>query len=117
MKERAYKFFILDILNSTDKILKYTQDITFEEFLQDEKTIEAVERNFEIIGEAAKFIPDEIKEKFGNIPFNKIISLRNKIIHNYFGIDYELLWNIIKNRLPELKKEIEKIINLKQTKI
>lgn len=84
--------------------------MTFEEFLQDDKTVEAIERNFEIIGEAAKFIPDEIKEKFENVPFNKIIGLRNKIIHDYFGLDYELLWNVIKNRLPELKEQIEKII-------
>lgn len=109
MKKRDYRFFVQDILNSVNKILKYTENITFDEFIKDEKTIEAIERNFEIIGEVVKFIPEEIKNELENVPFNKIIGLRNKIIHAYFGLDYELLWNVIKNRLPEFKEQIQKI--------
>ncbi len=110
LKGRLYIHFVEDILLSISRIEEYVKDMSFEKFRQDYKTVDAVIRNFEIIGEAAKNIPPQIKTKFGNIPWEEMYYLRNKISHEYFGIDYEIIWDIIVNYLPENKKDIEKII-------
>ena len=110
MKEkRTYKMYFDDILMAIDRILEYTQDYDFSRFKRDYKTVDAVIRNFEIIGEAAKNIPDEIKKQYFNVPWDEMYSLRNRISHAYFGIDYEIIWNILTDYLPENKSQIEKI--------
>jgi uncharacterized protein with HEPN domain len=76
-----------------------------------DKTIDAVIRNFEIIGEAANRIPDEIKEKFNNVNWHRIRGFRNRIVHDYMGVDLEIIWEIIEKNLDELKVQIEEIIN------
>lgn len=103
-------FFLLDIQNSLLKIFKYTDHITFEGFINDDKTKDAVERNFEIIGEAVKNLPDEYRNKYPHIPFKQIAGMRDKLIHDYFGIDYEIVWKTIKDKLPEFSTEIDKLI-------
>ena len=108
-KERIYKLYFDDILIAIDRIFEYTQGYDFITFKQDYKTIDAVIRNFEIIGEAAKNIPPEIKEQYPNVPWNEMYSLRNRISHVYFGIDYEIIWDIITNYLPQNKSEIKMI--------
>jgi uncharacterized protein with HEPN domain len=80
-------------------------------FQNDDKTIDAVIRNFEIIGEAANRIPDEIKEKFNNVNWHRIRGFRNRIVHDYMGVDLEIIWEIIEKNLDELKVQIEEIIN------
>lgn len=110
MKKRNNLFFLKDIENSVRKILNYTENIDFETFLSDEKTIDAVERNFEIIGEAVKSLTDDFKNTYPAIPFRQIAGMRDKIIHDYFGVDYEIVWKTIKSKLPEFKSNIEKII-------
>jgi uncharacterized protein with HEPN domain len=111
MKEkRIYKMYFDDILIAIDRIFEYTQGYDLTSFKRDYKTVDAVIRNFEIIGEAAKNIPDEIKEQHPGVPWNEMYSLRNRISHAYFGIDYEIIWNIITNYLPENKVQITKII-------
>lgn len=111
MKQRNYIFFIKDIENSVNKILRYTENIDFEAFLNDEKTIDAVERNFEIIGEAVKNLPDDFKNKYPEIPFKQIAGMRDKLIHDYFGVDYEIVWKTIKTKLPEFRENIQKLVN------
>jgi len=108
-EKRTYKMYFDDILIAIDRILEYTQDYDFMDFKRDYKTVDAVIRNFEIIGEAAKNIPDEIKELHCEVPWNEMYSLRNRISHSYFGIDYEIIWDIITNHLPENKSQIEEI--------
>ncbi len=112
MKKKDSLFFLLDIQNSLDKIFRYTNGITFEQFTGDDKTKDAVERNFEIIGEAVKNLTDDFKCKYPHIPFKQIAGMRDKLIHDYFGIDYEIIWKTIKDKLPEFSSEIEELIKI-----
>lgn len=84
--------------------------LNYDEFFKDTKTIYAVTRALEIIGEAAKKIPDETREKYPNIPWKKMAGMRDKIIHEYFGVRLELIWETIKKDIPRIKPEFEKIL-------
>ena len=107
---REYKLFLYDIKEALEKIKDFTTSISFEDFKQDVKTIDAVLRNLEIIGEASKHIPKSIRERYTNIDWKAIIGMRNIIAHEYFGVRLEIIWKTIEERLPELKETIEKII-------
>ena len=109
MSNRSAKVLIEDILLSAQKIQRYTAGMNFEQFTVDEKTVDAVARNFEIIGEAANRLSDEFKTHHSQIDWNRIRGFRNRIVHDYFGIDYEIVWNIVENYLPELDAELKKL--------
>lgn len=111
MKNNEPIFFLNDIRNSLEKIFKYTENIGFEEFLLNDMLRDAVERNFEIIGEAVKKLPQEFRDKYPHIPFRQVAGMRDKLIHDYFGIDYEIVWRTIKNKLPQFNHEILNLIN------
>ncbi len=102
--------YIEDILTSMNRIAEYINGLTFIKFKQDYKTVDAVIRNFEIIGEAAKNIPKTIKEKYPDIPWREMYLLRNKVTREYFGIDYEIIWDIASNYLPENHNQISQIL-------
>ncbi|GHT62814.1 DUF86 domain-containing protein [Bacteroidia bacterium] len=108
-KDRTYQMYIDDIITAIDRIFEYTESYDFIKFKRDYKTVDAVIRNFEIMGEAAKNIPAEVKEQYPDVPWNEMYSLRNRISHAYFGIDYEIIWDIIVNYLPYNKDQILKI--------
>jgi uncharacterized protein with HEPN domain len=108
-KNRTCKMFFDDLLFAIDRIFEYTADHDFASFKKDYKTVDAVIRNLEIIGEAAKNIPSGVKNQYPEVPWSEMYLLRNKISHEYFGIDYEIIWDIIVNYLPANKKQIEKI--------
>ena len=82
--------------------------MTFEDFAKDRKTINAVIRSFEVIGEAAKKIPKSIRDKHPSIPWKKMVGMRDKMIHEYFGVDIEIIWKTIKEDIPSLKPLIQK---------
>ena len=82
--------------------------------INDDKTKDAVERNFEIIGEAAKNLTDDFRNKYSHIPFKKIAGMRDKLIHDYFGVDYEIIWKTIKEILPQFADDINKIIDIEK---
>ncbi len=107
---RDYKVHLEDILGAIDKILRYTDGISFGEFSKDSKTIDAVIRNLEIIGEAIKKIPEDIRRLNPNIDWKKIAALRDILIHEYFGIDNEIVWDILRNKLPALKEQISVLL-------
>jgi uncharacterized protein with HEPN domain len=102
--------YLEDILLSINRIAEYIDSYTFSDFKRDYKTVDAVIRNFEIIGEASKNVPEEIKEQHPEVPWAEMYLLRNKVSHEYFGIDYEIIWDIAKNYLPENKIQIESIL-------
>ena len=106
MSKRDYRLFLQDILESIERIEEYTEGYDFETFTKDRKTVDAVLRNLEIIGEAAKHIPENIRTQHPEIPWKRVIGLRNVVIHHYFGVDLSIVWVIIKKQLPELKNAV-----------
>jgi uncharacterized protein with HEPN domain len=109
-KGRTYRLFLEDMLLSMTRVAEYISGLSFIEFKQDYKTVDAVIRNFEVIGEASKNMPKEIKDKYPMVPWEEMYLMRNKISHEYFGIDYEILWDVASNYLPENKSQIEEIL-------
>jgi len=102
--------YIEDIQLAMNRIAEYIDGLTFAKFKQDYKTVDAVIRNFEVIGEAAKNIPDAIKDQYPEGPWEEMYLLRNKVSHEYFGVDYEIIWDVAKNYLPENKLQIDTIL-------
>ena len=111
MSKRDSKLLLEDILEASNKIFSYLFDFSFEDFTNDSKTIDAVIRNFEIIGEAANRLPNEFKELHNNIEWYKIIGLRNRIVHEYMGVDTSIIWNISKDFLPPFHNDINLLLN------
>jgi uncharacterized protein with HEPN domain len=113
-KDRTYRLFLEDMLLSINRVAEYINGLSFIEFKQDYKTVDAVIRNFEVIGEASKNMPKEIKDKYPMVPWEEMYLMRNRISHEYFGIDYEILWDVASNYLPENKSQIEEILEKEQ---
>ena len=113
-KDRLYRLFLEDMLLAMNRVAEYINGLSFTEFKRDYKTVDAVIRNFEVIGEASKNMPGEIKEKYPMVPWNEMYLMRNKISHEYFGVDYEILWDVASNYLPENKLQIEDILKREQ---
>ncbi|MFN8255597.1 MAG: DUF86 domain-containing protein [Bacteroidales bacterium] len=109
MSKRSDILLLDDIVEACGKIEKFVKGLDYNEFLVDDKTTDAVIRNFEIIGEAANRLSDSIFTEFENLNWKQIIGLRNRLIHGYFGVDYQILWNIINENLSTFKQQIEGI--------
>ena len=113
MAKRNDKLYLKDIWGSIEKIEKYINNLSYEEFSKNLVVIDAVVRNFEIIGEATKNLSKEIKSLYPNIPWKEMAGMRNKVIHEYFGVNLKIVWKTIKERLPELRIKIGKILKSK----
>jgi uncharacterized protein with HEPN domain len=109
MSKRDAKLLIADILEAIAKIKLYTQSHIFETFTRDSKTIDAAIRNFEVIGEAANRLPENFKDNHPQIEWFRIRGFRNRIVHDYMGIDYNIIWTIIENNLDQLDSDLQKI--------
>ncbi|MDX1909491.1 MAG: DUF86 domain-containing protein [Bacteroidia bacterium] len=110
--ERIYTMYLEDLLMAINRIVEYIDGLSFEDFKKDYKTTDAVIRNFEIMGEAAKNVPLTVREKYPDIPWTEMYLMRNKISHEYFGIDYEIIWDVATKYLPENKKQVEEILTI-----
>ena len=108
---KNYKQYFIDILDSINKIEKFLEGYTFESFNNDEKTQYAVVRGLEIIGEASKKIPQDIRKLYTDIPWREMAGMRDILIHDYFGVDTKVIWKTASLDLPHLKTNIQKVIN------
>ena len=109
MPKRDDRLLLMDIQEAGEKIIRFTIGYTFETYLQDERTKDAVVRNFQVIGEASRHLSDKLMKEHIDIPWQKLISFRNILVHQYFGIDHELVWQIIHSYLPETVEKIKQL--------
>ena len=110
MTARSPALYLSEILASMEKIERYIAGISYEDFIRNEQLIDAVERNVEKIGEAAAAIPDEIRKQHPEVPWKTIVGLRNKVIHHYFAVDHEVIWQIATKNIPATKGKISAIV-------
>lgn len=108
--KRGMRLYIKDILKYMERAEKYIGGLNFEEFIKDNKTCDAVIRCIEIIGEATKNVPDDMRKKYPSIPWRDMAGMRDKIIHGYFEVDCETVWLVVKEEIPKLKPMITKVI-------
>ncbi len=111
---RDYRVFLDDILEASGKVLGYTAGFSYEQFAADQKTVEAVVWNLQIIGEATKNIPEEIRSHYPEVPWRDMAGLRDIIVHQYFGIKLDVIWKIIQNDLPRVRDSVQRILEPKE---
>ena len=107
---RDYKVYLEDILYAAEKIRSFISGLSFETFRQDAKTLDAVIRNLEVIGEATKKIPEQIRLKNPEVDWKRIAGLRDILIHEYFGVDVEIIWDIVQHKVDVLEKLAQRIL-------
>ena len=107
---RDISLYIKDILQNMRDAEEFIQELSYDQFLSDKKTLNAVVRSIEVIGEAAKKVPDEIRVKYPSVPWREMAGMRDKLIHFYFSVDREAVWLVVKERIPALKPLIEQIL-------
>ena len=112
---RNISLYLQDILAAMHAIEKFVEGIDFEEFKADDKTASAVIRKFEIIGEAAKQVPEDMRKKYNQLPWKEMAGMRDRLIHFYFGVKHELVWQTIRDVIPTVKPLIQEILRNKNS--
>jgi uncharacterized protein with HEPN domain len=102
--------YLLHVLDEADFLAEQVPRLTHEQFLQDETAKRAFVRSIEIIGEAVKKIPEEIRKKYQDIEWRAIAGMRDKVVHHYFGVDYDIVWDVAVNKVPKLRNQVEQIL-------
>ena len=110
MSSRTDRDFLRDILEAIRRIMEYTGGMTYETFVKDTKTQDAVVRNLEVIGEAAKNLSAKLREKHSDLPWKSMAGVRDRLIHHYFGVNLDIVWQIVEAELPEVKGRLEEIL-------
>lgn len=110
MKSRDLRDYLQNIIDAIDDIEEFTKNLTYKQFIKDRKTLNAVVRSIEVIGEASKQLPEALKANYGKLPWKEIIGMRDKLIHAYFGIDTETIWQTVKENIPPLKLTIQRML-------
>lgn len=108
---RDYKVYLDDIVEAAARICDYTKGLDIEGLKNDRKTLDAVVRNLEVIGEATKSVPDEVRSRYPDIEWKRIAGLRDILIHQYFGVDVNIVWDVIKNKLPLFERQVKNILS------
>ena len=109
--KRDYCVYLKDILDSFNNTRQFLGEISYDDFIDDRKTISAIVRELEIVGEAAKQIPASIRKKYPEIPWSEMAGMRDKLIHFYFGVDMDIVWETVKKRIPKLEPLIQNVIH------
>ena len=102
--------YIEDAIDAMNKSMKFVEGMGYEDFIHDDKTIFAVIRAIEVVGEAVKNIPEDVKKGYSEIPWREMAGMRDKLIHGYFGVDLRRVWKTVKEEIPPLKPLFEKIL-------
>lgn len=109
MTGRDYTDYINDIIESIDDVASFVKGMSYDEFVHDKKTFNAVVRSIEIIGEAAGKLPQDVRHRAPDIPWNKVTGMRNRLAHEYFGIDAQILWKTAVEALPPLREKVQRL--------
>lgn len=114
MSKRGIVPSLKDILEATDRIQRYVGTMTLAEFLANSEKQDAVVRNLEIIGEAARNIPPEFRNKHSDIAWSQIAGFRDRLIHQYFGVNWTILWDVVQEKLPTLRRQVEELLRIEE---
>jgi len=107
--KREWEDYLADIIQSMNEVEEFTRGLTYESFMKDRKTINAVIRSLEVMGEASKRIPDEVRAKHSEIPWKRMAGMRDKLIHEYAGVDLETVWDVIQEEIPPIRPLLEEL--------
>lgn len=110
MRKREFLDYLADMQEAVGSVLEFTQGMTWDQFVQDRKTVYAVVRAFEIIGEAAKKVPAGVRKRHQTVPWKQMAGMRNKLIHEYFGVNYQVLWKTVHSDIPPLQRQIDQVL-------
>ena len=115
MTDRTHVDHLEDILESADKAMTFTTGMSYEDFAEDDKTVFAVIRALEVIGEATKRLPDDLRTRHPQIPWHSMAGMRDKLIHDYVNVDRQIVWHTVQDELPRVQRQLQRIVDEKET--
>ena len=110
LRFRDWRFRVRDILDSVEAIIEYTDGVTYEQFLADRKTVDAVVRNLMMMGESVRWLPQQVQDQHRDVPWRGLRGVRNVVVHEYFGVDPRILWETCRRDLPPLVPKLEAVL-------